>query len=77
LDDNQEWRTANPRRSALRHIVTVDQNLSFQQNLNSFSIAVIVLQAKTNRLADLKPLIPTLLAAIKSASPGSAEHVGA
>jgi Domain of unknown function (DUF5615) len=57
--------------------VTVDRNLSFQQNLDSFSIAVIVLQAKTDRLADLKPLVPALLAAIKSASPGSAKHVGA
>ena len=33
--------------------VTVDRNLSFQQNLGGFSIAVVVLQAKTNRLADL------------------------
>ena len=57
--------------------VTVDRNLSFQQNLDSFSIAVIVLQAKTNRLADLKPLAPALLTAIKSASPGSAKYVSA
>lgn len=56
--------------------VTVDRNLSFQQNLDSFSIAVVVLQAKTNRLADLKPLVPELLAAIKSAAPGSVRHVG-
>jgi uncharacterized protein DUF5615 len=33
--------------------VTVDRNLSSQQDLASFSIAVIVLQAKTNRLTDL------------------------
>jgi hypothetical protein len=30
--------------------VTVDRNLSFQQNLDSFSIAVVVLQAKTTGL---------------------------
>ena len=36
--------------------ITVDQNLSFQQNLSQFDIAVIVLQASSNRLADLKPL---------------------
>jgi hypothetical protein len=34
--------------------VTVDRNLSFQQNLDVFSIAVVVLQAKTNRLSDLR-----------------------
>lgn len=55
--------------------VTVDRNLSFQQNLNAFSIAVVVLQARTNRLADLRPLIPGLLAAIESALPGAAKLV--
>jgi hypothetical protein len=36
--------------------ITMDRNLSFQQNLVSFPIVVIVLRAKTNRLADLRPL---------------------
>ena len=44
--------------------VTADRNLSFQQNLDSVSLAVIVLRAKTNRLADLRPLVPSLLVAI-------------
>jgi hypothetical protein len=57
--------------------VTVDRNLSFQQNLDSFSIAVIVLQAKTNRLADLRPLVPSLLKAIESARPDAAKFIGA
>ncbi len=56
--------------------VTVDRNLSFQQNLNTFSIAVVVLQAKTSRLADLRPLPPDLLAAIESAIPGALRAVG-
>jgi len=49
---------------------TVDRNLSFQQNLPAFSIAVSVLRAKTNRLADLQPLVPKLLASILTAKPG-------
>jgi hypothetical protein len=57
--------------------VTVDRNLSFQQNLRSFSIAVIVLRAKTNRLADLRVLVPELLAAVPTAPPGVATVVGA
>jgi hypothetical protein len=56
--------------------VTVDRNLSFQQNLGTVSVAVIVLEAPTNRLADLKPLVPKLLAAIASAKPGPATIVG-
>ena len=57
--------------------VTVDRNLSFQQNLVSIPITVVVLQAKTNRLADLRPLVPSLLAAIESARPGAAKIIGA
>ena len=56
--------------------VTVDRNLSFQQNLPAFSIAVIVLRAPSNRLADLKPLIPGLLACISGAKKGAVEYVG-
>ena len=57
--------------------VTLDRNLSFQQNLDSFSIAVVVLNAKTSRLTDLKPLIPNLLLAIESAQAGAAKFIGA
>lgn len=57
--------------------VSVDRNLSFQQNLVSFSVAVIVLRARTNRLADLRLLIPELLSAIETAKPGLATHLGA
>jgi len=56
--------------------VTVDRNLSFQQNLTSYSIAVIVLRAKSNRLAELKPLVPQLLAVVATAQPGAAVFIG-
>jgi len=56
--------------------LTVDRNLTFQQNLVSFSIAVVVLRAKTNRLADLRPLVPKLLEVIADAPAGVATSVG-
>jgi len=56
--------------------VTVDRNLSFQQNLPSFTIAVIVLRAPSNRLADLQPLVAELLASIPSAKRGAVTYVG-
>lgn len=54
--------------------VTVDRNLSFQQNLGALN-RIIVLQARTNRLADLERLVPNLLRQIESAQPGSASVV--
>ena len=56
--------------------VTVDRNLAFQQNVAAFSIAVIVLRAKTNRLADLRSLVPKLLQATESARAGTVEVIG-
>jgi hypothetical protein len=56
--------------------VTTDRNLSFQQNLRLLPIAVIVLHARTNRLADLRPLVPDLLTAIGAAPAGAATVVG-
>jgi len=38
--------------------ITVDRNLSFQQNLSGLPIAVVVLRAPTNRLSDLKAARP-------------------
>ena len=40
--------------------VTADQNIEYQQNLNRFNIAVIVLVAPNNRLGTLLPMIPKL-----------------
>lgn len=57
--------------------VTVDRNLSFQQNLPAFSIAVIVLRATSNRLAEVRVLIPELSKAIESAPAGVATIVRA
>ena len=57
--------------------VTVDRNLSFQQNIVSHRIAVVVLQAKTNRLADLRPLVPRMLETFKLVKPGAVTRIGA
>ena len=56
--------------------VTVDRNLAAQQNPSAVSIAIVVLRARSNRLADL-PLIPKLLRAIQVAKPGNVELIGA
>jgi hypothetical protein len=57
--------------------VTVDRNLSFQQNVQALPIAIIVLYAKTNRLSDLLPLVPNLLAVVDSAKSGTVTVVDA
>lgn len=51
-------------------LVTVDQNLRFQQNLESFSIAVLVFKAVRSTYPLLKPLIPKALAELETIKPG-------
>jgi uncharacterized protein DUF5615 len=50
--------------------VTVDRNLYFQQNQSKLKIAVMILAARTNRLADLKPLAPSVMAILTTIQPG-------
>jgi hypothetical protein len=56
--------------------ITADRNLAFQQNLPKFNIAVIVLHATSNRLADLRPLAPKILSTLSTLSKGVVEHIG-
>jgi predicted nuclease of predicted toxin-antitoxin system len=42
-------------------LVTTDKNLSFQQNVGRFQIAIIVLRARSARLRHLRELVPALL----------------
>ena len=52
--------------------LTVDQKLQYQQNLSAFNIAVIVLVAPSNTLADPRPLMPDVVESLSSAKRGQA-----
>jgi hypothetical protein len=51
-------------------LVTVDQNLQYQQNLKTYAIAIVVLRAKRSTYPMLKPLLPQVLAALGQIKPG-------
>jgi hypothetical protein len=57
--------------------VTVDQNLRYQQDLRAAQIAVVVLVAPTNRLADLLPLMPAVLTSLATIQPGDLVEISA
>ena len=56
--------------------VTVDRNLSFQQHLPKFDIAVILLTSKSNRVDDLVALVPKLLESLPTARKGGVTAIG-
>lgn len=56
--------------------VTIDKNLVYQQNLASVPFGVVALNARSNRLSDLEPLVPRLLEALSILKPGQVVRVG-
>jgi len=57
-------------------LLTTDQNLRYQQNLQQAGIAVIVLVAPSNRLPDLIPLISNARNVLKTICAGEVVEVG-
>ncbi|MEQ1852089.1 MAG: DUF5615 family PIN-like protein [Chthoniobacteraceae bacterium] len=51
--------------------LTGDRNLSYQQDIPQFRIAVVVLAAPTTQLKDTLPLMPPLLAQLPQLQPGT------
>ncbi len=51
-------------------LVTVDQNLQYQQNLKTLAVAVVVLKAKRSTYPMLKPLMPQVLEILEKIKPG-------
>ena len=49
--------------------ITVDKNLPFQQNLEQLPIALVVIDAVSNELSVLLPLVPALLRELASLKP--------
>ena len=56
--------------------VTVDRNLNFNRRYGDCGLQSLSFMQKSNRLADLLPLVPKLLMAIDSAKPGLVAVVG-
>lgn len=58
-------------------LVTMDQDLQYQQNVKDRDLAVIVVQARSNRPSDVEPAMAQLNEVLKRASPGTVIEVAA
>ena len=56
-------------------LFTVDRNLPFQQNLRASGIAVVIAVARTNRVKELRPLMPRVLDALRIVKAGEVVNV--
>ncbi len=58
-------------------LVTMDQGIPHQQNLQGVALAIVLLEGPSNRLADLSPLVPEAKEALSAARPGEVLRVSA
>ena len=56
-------------------LVTVDQSIPDQQNMTGRKIALLILCAPTNRLRDLKAIVPAANAALLIIQPGEVVRI--
>ena len=56
-------------------LLTVDRNLEYQQNFVGAAVAVVVINAPSNDIAALQPLMPRVLEAIPGAARGKVTNV--
>ena len=61
--------------SGFQILITADKALRYQQNLPSIGIGVVLVFRVRNRMSDLRPLMPRILAAIEQARPGQLVEV--
>jgi hypothetical protein len=56
-------------------LLTVDRNLEYQQSFSGLTIAVIVIDAPSNDITILRPLMRAVLGALAEPQPGTVTHV--
>jgi hypothetical protein len=56
-------------------IITADKALRHQQNLPAIGIAVVLLTGIRNRMQDLRPLVPRILAALRDVRQGDLAEI--
>lgn len=55
--------------------LTIDKGIEFQQRVAALPFGVVALRARSNDIADLRPLMPAVLAVLSGLSPGQLVRV--
>lgn len=58
-------------------LITTDRNVPYQQNVARLRLSVIILEAKSNTLENLTPLMVKFNAAMKQVRPGAIQRISA
>ena len=47
-------------------LITIDKNLQYQQNIDKYTLTIVILNSSTSKVEDLKEFIPSLLITINN-----------
>lgn len=56
-------------------LITVDQNIPFQQHIPNLAIAIVILVARSNRYSELRMLVPKVEETLLGIEPGDVVRV--
>jgi hypothetical protein len=57
-------------------LVTMDRSIEFQQRISALPFGIVVVRARSNRVQDLKPLVPSILSAVDAVERGRIRRIG-
>jgi|SRR5271165_610417 len=63
-------------KAGFQAFLTLDRGMEFEQNLQGRKIAIVLIRARSNRLADLLPHIAEILKVLDSTRPSQISKVG-
>ena len=56
-------------------LITKDLGINYEQNVASLPCSVVILEAKSNSIADIRPLAPAILSVLKSMRPRTVRRI--
>jgi predicted nuclease of predicted toxin-antitoxin system len=57
-------------------MITKDSGVEYEQHLAALPVAVLILRSKTNKLEDIRPLLPAMMGVLANLQPKSIVRVG-
>ncbi len=58
-------------------LLTADKGMEYQQNLASLPVAILIVLARSNRIEDMAPAVPAILAALNELPPRTLRKIAA
>jgi hypothetical protein len=57
-------------------LITMDRSIEFQQRISTLPFGIVPVRAPSNRMQDLRPLVPSILSALDAVEPGRIRRIG-